>query len=443
MSRRNKAARFREFAYFLGAALIFLIGTGRDGVSGEASVRKMALDNGLNIILEVDESLPTTILQILVKGGKRAEPSGKRGLAFLTTRLSVEIPDSGKAQELMRLATQFSVTTLGDHSLINIECLSENLEASLKIFSKIILDPLFSGIRIDAVKKNMAHQSRIEEDDSVRLGHLAGLSAFYVGTSYAGSIYGDEDSLKAIKNKDVSDHYRRFFSGANMVLSLSSDLPEKMLLDLAAKYFSEIPRGEPVFFDPVSGCDPEKRAVHLERDTKQTYVGLAYLLPGVSPRNFALASLLENLLGKGPGSKLWPLRSEKKLAYNVNCRATLMNSGGILEAYLETDNVKMITAKAALQEQILGLCRDGISEEDLEFAKTAALADFVRDNETKTGKVTTLAFFESAGLGFDYFRAFPSEIEALTLEGVNTSIKHILAPEKAVEVVIGPIPVKE
>lgn len=443
MSLRNKKIRLKPLVCCLGAVFIILTGAGREGTSGEASVRKTTLGNGLTIILDVDESSPTTILQILVKGGKRAEPAGKRGLAFLTTRLSLEIPDSGKAQELMSLATQCSVGALADYSLIAIECLSENLEASLDIYSQIILDPLLSGIRIDAMKRNMGHQGRIEKDDSLRLGHLSALGAFYAGTPYEGSIYGDQESLKAIKGRDISDFYKRFFVGPNMILSLSSDLPEKTLLDLASKYFAQILRGDAVSFDPVSASEPKERAVHFERDTKQTYVGLGYPLPGISPRNFALASLLENLLGKGPGSKLWPLRSEKKLAYNVNCRATQMKWGGILEAYLETDNAKMRTAKEALQETISGLCRDGVSEEDLEIAKTAAVAGFVRDNETKTGKVATLAFFESAGLGFDYFNAFPSEIEALTLEGLNTFIKNILAPEKAVEIVIGSKPGRE
>jgi zinc protease len=337
----------------------------------------------------------------------------------------------------MSLATRFSVTVLGDSSLINVECLTENLEASLKVLSKIILDPLFSGIRIDAVKKHMEHQSLIEEDDSVRLGHLACLGAFFSGTPYEGSIYGDKESLKAIKNRDVADYYERYFIGPNMILALSSDLSVKELLDLVGKYFAKIPEGEPISFGPVSASHPEERAVRIDRETKQTYVGLSYPLPEVSARNFALASVLENLLGKGPGSRLWTLRAEKKLAYNVNCLATQMQSGGVIEAYLETDHPKMENAKTVLWQTILELHQHGISAEELASTKTAAVADFIRENETKTGKVATLGYFESVGLGPTYFSAFSSEIEALTLDEVNAYIRSILAPEMAFEVVIG------
>jgi predicted Zn-dependent peptidase len=51
-----------------------------------------------------------------------------------------------------------------------------------------------------------------------------------------------------------------------------------------------------------------------------------------------------------------------------------------------------------------------------------------------------LAFFEASGLGLEYFDALFSEIDVLTLEEVNSSIKQILAPEKALEVVVGPKP---
>jgi predicted Zn-dependent peptidase len=440
MTEKTTRIRMGVPGVVLGTALLFLTASGQQGAAGENRAQRNILENGLTVVLDTDETTPTTTLQILVKGGKRAEPAGKGGLSFLTTRLSVEIPDSGKAQELMSLATRFSVTALGDHSFIHIECLTENLEDSLKVLSKIILDPLFSGIRIDAVKKYMEHQGRVEEDDSVRLGHLASLGAFYRGTPYEGSLYGDQESLKAIKNRDVSDFYKQCFCGPNMILVLSSDLPWKAALDLVEKYFAKIPNGEPASTEPVLASPPNEKSVHIERDTKQTYIGLAYLLPEVSPRNFALASLLENLLGKGPGSRLWPLRAEKKLAYNVNCRATQMRSGGVIEAYLETDNAKMEAARTALWQTLSDLYENGIGEEELESTKTVVEADFIRENETKNGKVASLAFFESVGLGLDYFESFSSEIEALSLDQVNACIKSILASEKAFEVVIGSNP---
>jgi len=419
----------------LGGLALFAL-FGEPGLSAQ----KKVLDNGLTVIIERDVSSATTTLQILIKGGMRAEPADKRGLAFLTTRLSVEIPDSGKAQELIGLATRFLITSQGDSSLINIECLSANLEPSLKVLSKIFLDPLFSGLRIDAVRKHMEHQGMVEEDDSVRLGHLAGLRAFFSGSGYGGSTYGDKASLEAIKNKDVSEFYKGYFLGGNIIMSFASDLPEETLLDLVSRYFARLPAGNSIVLGPVIASEPGEKMVSLERDSKQAFVGQAYRLPALSRRNFALASILESLLGKGQGSRLWALRSEKKLAYNVNCRATQMEEAGVIEAYLETDTAKKEVAREALRAVLDELYRSGTTEEELRDTKNAAKADFTRDNETKARRAGTLAFFEASGLGLDYFDGVVLEIEALSLEEVNSYIKETLAPEKALEVVVGPKP---
>ena len=57
---------------------------------------KKNMSNGLTLIYQNDASSATTVLQILIRGGKGAEPESQDGLAYLTTRLALEIPDRGK-----------------------------------------------------------------------------------------------------------------------------------------------------------------------------------------------------------------------------------------------------------------------------------------------------------------------------------------------------------
>jgi predicted Zn-dependent peptidase len=134
------------------------------------------------------------------------------------------------------------------------------------------------------------------------------------------------------------------------------------------------------------------------------------------------------------------LRAEKMLAYNVNCRVTQMREHGLIEAYLETEAAKENLARESLRAVLSELFERGITEEELLSAKTAAKADFLRDTETKSKRVSTAAFFEALGLGFDFSAALFSEIDSLSLAELNACIKEILAPERALEVAIGPTP---
>lgn len=399
---------------------------------------KVALSNGLTVVFEASAASATTSIQVLIRGGKRAEPEDRRGLSFLTTRLAVEIPDSDKAQELTGLASTFSVSSRGDYSLINVECLTSGLDPTLRILGQIITSPLFSGLRIDSIKKYMAHQAFVEQDDIVVVGHQAALSRFFGNGAYGGSSYGDEKSLRAIQNRDVSAFYKRAFTVPNLVVSVCSDMDKEALLALLDRAFGSLPGGEALSLPPVSFLPLDRGEVVIEKESKQSLVSLAYPLTRLEPRRYALNEVLRSFLGKGSGSRLWPLRSEKKLAYSVDCRVTQMLEAGMLEAYLQTDPAKKDEALQALRETLAEVREKGLTADELKAAKAVTKTGFLRDNELKQARAATLGAFEILGLGYEYFSRFPAEIDSLDLEEVNAYVKEVLDPEKALLVVVGP-----
>jgi len=411
--------------------------------SQEASLSKNLpedgfLSNGLKLIYQKDASSAISVFQILMKGGKAVEPEEKSGLAYLTTRLMLEIPDRTKIQDLMSQASHISMASRGDYSLIQLKCLSENLEETLKVATQIMLNPLFSGLRIDGTKRMINYQRNTREDDPAHVAHKACLETLFAKQGYGGSVLGSEESLKAIKKKDVKNFYDSYFKAENMVVAVISDLEKEPLIKIIDQYFAKLPSGRPAKSKPSSVTIPEERQVYVEKDTKQFFISLAFPLPKITRKNFALASIVENLLGKGVGSKLWDLRYREKLAYNVNAEATLMKDGGLLEAYIETDKEKKEVSLEALKRVLNCLSEKGITEDELEVTKSNAKAYFLRDNETKEIRAGNLVSFEALGLGYEFLNGFFFEIDAIGLDEINAYIKDILNPEKGVEVVIGP-----
>jgi len=148
--------------------------------------------------------------------------------------------------------------------------------------------------------------------------------------------------------------------------------------------------------------------------------------------------MIENLVGKGIGSRLWPLREEKKLAYNVSAEISYYRNGGMLEALMETENVKKMTALEAIRHALDSLYLDGIDSQELEMTKEYTKASFLRSNETKSARTATLAFFEIMDLGLDFFKNIFGEIDGISLEEMNSYIHEILDPAHRIEVTIGP-----
>ena len=400
---------------------------------------KIVLENGLTAIYEKDISSKISVFQIFIKGGKRAEPEGKAGLAYLTTRLAIEIPDQNKLQALMDQATHLYIACTEEYSLVTIASLSENLENTLKITSQILGKPLFSNIRIERIKEQMTRSRKMELDEPAIAAHYTFADIFMAVTPFAGQIYGSETSLRSIKKKDIISFYENHFLTGNMIFSISTDLEKQTILDLIQKFFGDfhagkLPGPKLLSFSPIL----EEKKQYIKKDSTQAHISAGYLLPQLSPRNYLLAYLTANLLGQGVGSRLWPLRSEKKLAYNVHSRATYFSAGGIFEAFIETENTKLDIALDSFIHVLNELYSEGVTEEELSMTKNYSKALFLRNNETKESRALTRGNFEAIGLGCSYMEKFIREINTVSAEEINTFVRKVLAPEKRVQVIIGP-----
>ncbi|HZX10644.1 MAG TPA: pitrilysin family protein [Acidobacteriota bacterium] len=400
---------------------------------------KMKLENGATILYEKDDSSKITVLQFYIKGGKLAEPDNKEGLSYVTTRLVLEIPDRQKAQDFMLQATNLMMYSENDYSAVIVTCLSEKLEASLKIISDIMLNPLFSTLRINRIKENMLIRDKVEQDESRNIAYKTIRGLLFKDTGYDGSVYGDEKSLKQIKKKDIVEFYDKHFTAENMLIVVSTDLDKEVITDYFNQYFSKLKNGISLSSRNLTLPSIETQTLrHISRETKQTFVAIGYRLPPISLKNYVLALMLENLLGKGIGSKLWPIRKEKKLAYNISAHTSYFKNGGLLEALLETENTKKETALESVNDTLEILFSEGISSEELNTTKVYTKASFLRSNETKRDRTSTLAFFEIMDLGLDSFMSIFNAVDSIKLEEMNDFIHKVLDPENRVTVTVGP-----
>ncbi|MDW7760915.1 MAG: insulinase family protein [Acidobacteriota bacterium] len=399
------------------------------------------LASGIPLHFQQDLSSSSTSVVLTTRGGKGAVPDGRDGLAYLVTRLAVDIPDERKARDMLSQAGRFSVSILEDGALIKIDCLSEYLEPTLKTAAAIIQDPIFSSIRIDRIKTMMTPQAGRQEDNSAVLAHQAVLEAFYGGRGYGGALYGNAPSLKSLDRKTVVGFYEEHFVSNRIFFSAVSDLPFERVSDLLEKSFTRVALGTREsadgFQDRAHG--PENPNLEMVRETQQTYVGRAYPIPEFSLRSHVLALIGEALLGKGPGSRLWPLRVRDRLAYSVDAVYTPNRGGGVLIAYIETQNAKSGVAAAALDGELRRLREHGLTRDEFEAARMTARSHFLRGNESKESRAMTMAILEILGLKAGFFHSLPEELEAAALEDMVDFLRDVLDPERELRIVVGPV----
>ena len=440
-------ARRRTPAVILGSVVLALAGaaagvrqTEGPGSPWKIPPERFNLATGIPCIYQKNTASPATVVGLFIGGGKAAVPAGLDGLAAVATRLLLEIPDEGKVRDLMSQATRLSYLCLEDCSIILIECLSENLGEALRVSAKIIQDPLISGLRVGRAKELMAANGKTEEDDAVSAARNAVMAALYGGRGTGSSLYGTDTSLKAIARKDVLAFNRRTFVKSNVFFCVQSDLDRDPVSRLLESSFNSLPDGPAPELPPQDPVLPEDHDINVIKETRQTYVGRAYALPRPDLSSMAKGYLLETLLGKGPGSRLWALRAEDRLAYGVDADLTWMKKAGILVTYLETGRFKATQAARALDRTLSALRADGVTEEELAATRTMARARFLRDNEAKSPRLRTIGLFEVLTPGAEPLSRFLAAVESVTRDGLNAFIREVLDPARVLRVAVGPGP---
>jgi len=440
--RRPKTIPARIFLAVLFAAIVPAGRTaaGPGIVGPETAFRKNVLPNGLTVITQTDTTSAVTVIEIVIKGGSSAEPPGRAGISFLATRLAVDIQDTNTGREFMVRALQSSMTSRDDDAVIHLEFLTEFADPLLASVMKMITDPLFTDVRIDRLIDSMNHQRRIQADAAGAEAHFAQRAALFGGSGYAATAYGTEESLDALKPRDVRKFYERQFVAGNIVVVAVSDMAPDALNSLIERHFSSLRPGRSAEAEDTGSVvrDPPYPPQTLNKEQQQSVISCAFVLPPLNRRDYTRLSLIENVLGRGVGSQLWELRSEKKLAYSVASRINFFRRAGLLEAHLKTDGPKTDAAREALDAALRDFRERGMTSEEFEAGRAVLRSDFLRANEMKANRASTLGFFEASGLGADYFDRFLDEISSLTLDEVNTEIKRLLDPERASWVIVGP-----
>jgi zinc protease len=396
------------------------------------------LATGIPCLYQKDASSPTTVVGLFVGGGRAAVPPGLDGLAAVSTRILLEIPDEGKVQALMAQATRLNYFCLEDQAIVVVECLSEHLEEALRVAAKIIQDPLISGLRVGRAKDLMKAYGRMDEDDPVASGRNAVFAALFGGRGYGSLLYGNAASVAAIDRKDVVSFVRRSVVKGNVFFGVQSDLDPAPIRGLLEKYFDGIPDGAPLEVGPQDAALPEEHELLIRKETQQSSVGQAYALPRGGLADMAKGALLETLLGKGPGSRLWSLRVDDRLAYSVDANLTWTRTGGVLIAHLETGKTRVPEAAAALARVIGDLRERGVAEGELEAVRAQVRGRFLRMTEAKTARLRALGLYQTLGLGTSGLSDLLAAVDAVTPQEIEAYVRDVLDPAKALTVTVGP-----
>ena len=365
---------------------------------------KKILPNGLTVVVNRDRASKLAAVNILYKVGARNEDPRRTGFAHLFEHLMFrgtrEIPNFDLPVQMA--SGDNNAFTNNDYTDFYITLPKDNLETALWLESDRMEGLDITPAKLEAEKKVVIEEFRQRYlnqpygDQPMLLRALA-----YKVHPYRWAAIGlTTDHIAEATLEDVEAFYRTHYRPSNAVLSISADIEEERMLELAEKWFAPL-ADRPADAAPIpqEPAQTEARREEVERDVPAPTVTVAYHMGGRTDAGFYTADLVSDLLAGGDSGRLYThLVKERRLLSSVNAYVTGdVDPGLFVFTGQLLPGVTPEEAEAAFREEIETLQTASAAAREIEKVKNKFEANTLFGELNVMNKAMNLGFYEMLG----------------------------------------------
>ena len=365
---------------------------------------KKILPNGLTVVVNRDRASKLAAVNILYKVGARNEDPRRTGFAHLFEHLMFrgtrEIPNFDLPVQMA--SGDNNAFTNNDYTDFYITLPKDNLETALWLESDRMEGLDITPAKLEAEKKVVIEEFRQRYlnqpygDQTMLLRALA-----YKVHPYRWAAIGlTTDHIAEATLEDVEAFYRTHYRPSNAVLSISADIEEERMLELAEKWFAPL-ADRPADAAPIpqEPAQTEARREEVERDVPAPTVTVAYHMGGRTDAGFYTADLVSDLLAGGDSGRLYThLVKERRLLSSVNAYVTGdVDPGLFVFTGQLLPGVTPEEAEATFREEIETLQTASAAAREIEKVKNKFEANTLFGELNVMNKAMNLGFYEMLG----------------------------------------------
>ncbi|MBQ8471088.1 MAG: insulinase family protein [Alistipes sp.] len=288
------------------------------------SYKKRILKNGLTVVVNRDRLSKLSAVNLLYKVGARNEDPDRTGFAHLFEHLMFRGTRDVPVYDLpVQMASgEDNAFTNNDYTNFYLTLPVGNIETALWLESDrmqgldITPEKLATEQRVVIEEFRQRYLNQPYGDQTMLLRELA-----YRVHPYRWSNIGrSPEHIEAATLADVEHFYRTHYRPSNAILSMSADLDEEAMLDLAERWFGDLcdtpAAPAPI---PQESAQGEPRLQIVERDVPATTISIAYHMGDRLSPDFCTGDLVSDMLSGGDSSRLYQhLVKQQRLFASVN-----------------------------------------------------------------------------------------------------------------------------
>ena len=419
----------------LASAMLFVFATNAQKVEFE----EYDLSNGMHVILHKDTSAPVVVTSVMYHVGAKDEQPGRTGMAHFFEHLLFEGTENIDKGEWFKIVSsnggRNNANTTDDRTYYYEIFPSNKLELGLWMESERLLHPIIKQGGVDTQNEVVKEEKRLRVDNQPYSRFLEYVKEnIFKKHPYKGTTIGKMADLDAATLEEFLAFNKKFYVPNNATLVVAGDIDVPAAKKMIQDYFGPIPRGEEVEKD-FPQEDPITEAMTAkgyDPNIQIPAIMAAYRTPSMKTRDSRILDMISSYLSTGRSSVLYKkLVDEKKMALQAGAINASQEDYGTYILYgLPQGETKLEDIIAEIDEEIVKMQTDLISEKDFQKLKNQFENNFVNSNSSVEGIASSLATFNVLYGDTNLINTEIDIFRSITREEIRDVAKKYLNPNQ-------------
>ena len=396
------------------------------------------LDNGLHVILHQDNAAPVVTTSVMYHVGAKDEDPDKTGFAHFFEHLLFEGTKNIERGEWFKIVSSHggrnNANTTQDRTYYYETFPSNNLKLGLWLESERMLHPIINKIGVDTQSEVVQEERRLRYDNAPygRWREQMFVNLFKKHP-YRWQTIGSLEHLASATLDDFKKFNQTYYVPNNAVLVVAGDINIDDTKALISEYFGPIPRGADIARETFVE-DPIEETIYTSYNDPNIQIPallMGYRTPAQTERDAYVLDMVSTYLSDGKSSKLYKkLVDEQKQALQVFAfNGSQEDYGAYIVGALPVGETPLSDLKTAIDEEIVKMQSEMISERDFQKLQNKFENRFVNSNSSVAGIANSLArnymLYDDTSLinnQIDIYRSITrEEIQAVAQKYLNTN----------------------
>jgi zinc protease len=355
---------------------------------------KHTLDNGLDVIVHEARQVPIVAVNVWYHVGSKNERPGRTGFAHLFEHLMFEgsehhrtgyFPPLQQAGALLNGSTNTDRTNYWEVVPTSAVDLALWMESDRMGY----LLPAVTPERFETQRDVVLNERRQNyENRPYGMALMAITATLYAPDHpYHWMTIGAAEDIKAMQLGEVQEFFRTYYHPANASLAMAGDIDTGRAIDLANRYFGELPAGPRAALVTADAALRREHRLLLEDRVELPRVYVAWHSPAMYAEGDGEMDLLADLLANGKTSRLYrTLVYERRMAVDVSAYQSSRELGSFfLVAATAAPDRSLTEIAAAIDAELQKVVDDGPSAAEMERAEAQIEAHFLYRLQTVGG----------------------------------------------------------